>query len=568
MSSRALKKIIAPESVDETACVEQKPTDDDILSEAAQESHLQLRNSKYAVASASASSSSFDLLTVNRKFLDYQAELARKFGSAATGTRRSRNSLPFGPLVRPKSTWPAFEGCGLGMKRCEDGSFAFTHDKNYAKQQKAFYALRDVLDPQTLSLILSKAPYHVDTLLSLSEVLMHQDQSEVAVDLLETALYAFQAAFHLGFSLTSGSSCHLDYRVQENRSLFIALFRYIFYIASRGCYRSSLEYSKALLLLDPENDPLAIILAIDFFAISAGEYEFLIGLYDAWNPKRNLHLLPNFAFSIPLALWLQRNRQSKKKQPASLKDPEYIDEMLQDSLLMFPGFLPRLMKHTKVGGTTNLDKSELFGKEVRLSETENLGRLLDLYVSQAHYHWQETDVLLWLESNVEKVLCLVESTVVDPTNPSRRIPNPSPDERLKTYSEKRTRLYNAPPRNILRHIFLRELPDVPLLVPPNFANKQIYPLDPFPPPDGINSYDPEEEQRRGESTQGGVMGLLNTYLTTLWPNVPSEQQDVDHLNMILGQFGLAVDVDELVESESESEEELSDSMMPDAYEFD
>lgn len=97
-------------------------------------------------------------------------------------------------------------------------------------------------------MILSKAPYHVDTLLTLSEVLMHQDQSEVAVDLLESALYACQTAFHFGFSLTSNSSCHLDYRVQENRSLFIALFRYIFYIASRGCYRSSLEYSKALLL--------------------------------------------------------------------------------------------------------------------------------------------------------------------------------------------------------------------------------------------------------------------------------------------------------------------------------
>lgn len=34
---------------------------------------------------------------------------------------------------------------------------------------------------------------------------------------------------------------------------------------------------------------------------------------------------------------------------------------------MFPGFLTRLMRHVKVGGTDNLDKSVLFGKEVRLS---------------------------------------------------------------------------------------------------------------------------------------------------------------------------------------------------------
>lgn len=128
-----------------------EPTDDDILLEAARESHSQPGSSISSASAVSAFSNFSDFLTVNRKFLDYQAELSRKFGSATTRTRRSRNSLPFGQLVRPKSTWPAFKECGLGMKRCEDGSFAFTHDKNYAKQQKAFYALRDVLDPQTLS---------------------------------------------------------------------------------------------------------------------------------------------------------------------------------------------------------------------------------------------------------------------------------------------------------------------------------------------------------------------------------------------------------------------------------
>ncbi len=96
-------------------------------------------------------------------------------------------------------------------------------------------------------MILAKSPYHVDTLLQLSEYLMHQDQSEVGVDLLERALYACQSAFHLSFNFTSGN-CRLDYRVQENRSFFIALFRYVFYVASRSCYRSALEYSKMLLL--------------------------------------------------------------------------------------------------------------------------------------------------------------------------------------------------------------------------------------------------------------------------------------------------------------------------------
>ncbi len=35
--------------------------------------------------------------------------------------------------------------------------------------------------------------------------------------------------------------------------------------------------------LDPENDPLAITLAIDFFAVASEEYEFVIELYEKWN---------------------------------------------------------------------------------------------------------------------------------------------------------------------------------------------------------------------------------------------------------------------------------------------
>ncbi|EUB57340.1 Transcription factor 25 [Echinococcus granulosus] len=522
-------------------------TDDDILLEAARQScsNRELSTTKVPVA---ASTRPADLLAVNRKFLDYRAELQRKFGSSLAAGARAHYSLPFGQLVRPKATWPPLAKCGLEMKTSSDtdGScmFAFAHSKDYSKQQKAFYALQDMMDPNTLSMVLSKAPYHVDTLLHLSDYLMHQDQSEVAVDMIERALYACQSAFHLTFNFAT-ASCRMDYRVQENRSFFVAIFRYLFYVASRSCYRSALEYSKVLLLLDPENDPLAIILAIDFLAISTEEYEFLISFYDTWNPKRNLNLLPNFAFSMPLVRWLQRNRLRKRKQSEDLLDSDEIDKMLQDALIMFPGFLTRLMHQVKVGGTDNLDKSVLFGKEIRLSESESLSRLLDLYVSQSRYHWQEPDVLPWLEANVVVVLGLVEPIVVDADDASTHGRNVQPDERLVVYSERRKRLYPQPPRNILRYIFLRDLPDVPPLVPPAFASQQIYPLDPFPPADSINTYDPEAERRQRGDTEGGIMGFLNTLFSTLWPTVPSREEEVADLNAILAQFGLAVVVEEV-----------------------
>lgn len=69
-------------------------------------------------------------------------------------------------------------------------------------------------------------------------------------------------------------------------------------------------------------------------------------------------------------------------------------------------------------------------------ESESLSRLLDLYVSQSRYHWQEPNVLTWLEANVVAVLGLVEPIVVDADVASVHERNVQSDERLRIYSER------------------------------------------------------------------------------------------------------------------------------------
>ena len=80
----------------------------------------------------------------------------------------------------------------------------------------------------------------------------------------------------------------------------------IFY--STGCYRTALELCKLLLRypqistdscgsdherksltclifvcsLSPDEDPLCVLLMIDFYALHSGEYDFLIRLYEEW----------------------------------------------------------------------------------------------------------------------------------------------------------------------------------------------------------------------------------------------------------------------------------------------
>lgn len=70
------------------------------------------------------------------------------------------------------------------------------------------------------------------------------------------------------------------------------------FIGGKACYRTSLEFCKLLLSLDPDGDPLGIVLAIDFYAIRAREYQWLMDFVKEWDSTKNLFWLPNVAYSL------------------------------------------------------------------------------------------------------------------------------------------------------------------------------------------------------------------------------------------------------------------------------
>ncbi|KAF5395403.1 Transcription factor 25 [Paragonimus heterotremus] len=197
-----------------------------------------------------------DLLVVNNKTLDPMMELGKLFGNhvirGATSSQQLHHQTRYhskrGALVRVKVTWPPVVRFGLDMDKLPCGSYTFIHSKEYRNTQKSFYVALNSMDPNNLAHILTDFPYHVDCLLQLSSILLHQDNSEMSMDLLERVLHAYQSAFHPCFNPALGT-CRLDYRRQENRGLFVALFRYAVLIGSRGCYRNALDYCKILLRL-------------------------------------------------------------------------------------------------------------------------------------------------------------------------------------------------------------------------------------------------------------------------------------------------------------------------------
>ena len=82
--------------------------------------------------------------------------------------------------------------------------------------------------------------------------------------------------------------------------------------------------------MDPEGDPLAVVLMIDFYAIRSREYEWFCEFCNLWENSRNLLQLPNIAYSLALAHF-------------HLGKLETADDLLQNALIMFPGVLIPLL---------------------------------------------------------------------------------------------------------------------------------------------------------------------------------------------------------------------------------
>jgi hypothetical protein len=130
-------------------------------------------------------------------------------------------------------------------------------------------------------------------------------------DFPERAIHIFERSFHSLFNPATANS-RLSYLSRENRAFFLALFRHIHFITRKGCWRTSLELSKLLLALDPEDDPLGVILMIDFLALKAGEFKWFKRLWEDWagvtdgldagsEGAGDIVGLPNLSYSIALA---------------------------------------------------------------------------------------------------------------------------------------------------------------------------------------------------------------------------------------------------------------------------
>uniref|UniRef100_A0AAQ5X0B1 Transcription factor 25 (basic helix-loop-helix) n=1 Tax=Amphiprion ocellaris TaxID=80972 RepID=A0AAQ5X0B1_AMPOC len=458
------------------------------------------------------------VLHVEHRNLNPETELKRYFGARAVlgdqrPRQRNRQFHRSTWMTSPKDSWPRFSRPGISMTLLEskDGIqyFTFEHSRDYQQVQFKFLDAVESMDPNNIVALLQLNPYHIDSLLQLSDVCRIQEDQEMARDLIERALYSFECAFHPLFSLTSGTS-RLDYLRPENRAFYLALYKHMMFLEKRGCPRTALEYCKLILSLDPDSDPLCMLLLVDFLTLRSREYHSLLQLHQDWEEHRNLSQLPNFAFSTALCHF-HLSQQEDTDPEESDKQRQIADQMLQDALIMFPGVLMPLLDLCTVQADPAVTSHSFFGPKSQLGQPPALAELTALYVGRTFNLWREAAVMLWLEESVKEVLCRVNAK----------------DPLVEDCQNKKQR-YQSAPRNIHRHVLLSEIKEATSSLPLEVTTQPVMGFDPLPPLDSVISYTRPERQHAGASNES----TLSLFFRSLLPNFnlqggPRQEDDTE-----------------------------------------
>ena len=141
-------------------------------------------------------------------------------------------------------------------------------------------------------------------------------------------------------------------------------------------------------------DPLAVLLLLDYFAIRAEEYNYLIRFHTEQNERLKLDGLPNFAFSISLAYY-------------RLLLLDKGNEHLQDALLRFPSILKYLLDKLSIRPDRSVENCRFFSDSER-HDSDALKCVEQLYVAKMVNEWKEKDELEFLRNNVNQVIQMIE----------------------------------------------------------------------------------------------------------------------------------------------------------------
>ncbi|CAG8451110.1 3284_t:CDS:10 [Funneliformis mosseae] len=422
-------------------------------------------------------------LIVDTRLLDADGEMRRMFSSGVVDREiRSRNyarTIKKTLLAKPRQSWPPILKFGLRMEllKEEEGIyyFKFMHSQQYQIVQSDFLQRISTHDPNAVFSLLHENPYHIDSLLQMSDVYKMSGDHTMAGELIERALYAFEKSFHVKFNISKGTS-RMDYKYFENRAFFLGLLRQIQSTSRRGCWQTSFEFSKLLLSLDPVNDPLCVLNFIDYLGLKAQQHSYVLSLANEWT-LHNLQDWPNFAYSAAIAKFQLELRDENNSQTH-----EMSTKMLEKAILYFPSVILLLSEKCDIQLENDVAESSLV-QEVPSSNYLNL--LINHYVEQVSPLWTQPELIEWLQTTSINVVVKLQ------------IPNYkaslNDEEFIQAFSYGnilRENSFNEQiPLNLSRYIVISENSKFLAYLPEEVTSGDINLHDPLPPPDGVSPYD-------------------------------------------------------------------------------
>ncbi|KAL4161857.1 hypothetical protein PRNP1_002408 [Phytophthora ramorum] len=378
------------------------------------------------------------LFGVQLKFANADKEMKRIFGvkegGHSNGRKRgdprsaARVTTKKVMMVSPLDEWPrppTFVGGGIRWTRSNKPKgagwnslchyFEITWSMAYKKLQEEFELLQRTHDPNLIAHFLQRYPYHIDALLTMSEVFQHHGQMDHASDSIKRCMYVLELAWADQFDVSKGN-CRMDIQTEHNGGFFKALFLLMKQVGRRGCMRSAFETAKLLLSLDPQGDPMNVILAIDYYALTSRQCQFLIDLSNSKTPavdrfassdsstkkkttssaSDTIAVLPNLQFSLALAHFFLGNETEAK-------------DLLAAALLKFPTILKPLLEKIAANPSSSswrpILSSRVFANARSVDgEHSVLQHLLDIYVTRNHSIWKVNDAQMFLLRSAQHAL--------------------------------------------------------------------------------------------------------------------------------------------------------------------
>lgn len=265
-------------------------------------------------------------LAIDGAWLDANVELKKKFGGAAVGggnsamsqinSRQLRNNpalakamkrKPFkrkNGFITPRPLWPPF-GPGeteLSVRKlAEPASFEIVESEVYQAWVQELLVMIQSGDLEFLMQLVQSCPLFIDGLLLMSDAYRMQSTGD-AGEIVERAMYILER-------LLPGEACFLEgnvrfpYAKAGNRKLHLTLFRLCQFTIKQGCWRVALQQAKALLQLDPENDPLGARLLIEFLSLQSNSLGQFDCLYEELKACCKLPILPSWPLSRALRMF-------------------------------------------------------------------------------------------------------------------------------------------------------------------------------------------------------------------------------------------------------------------------